>query len=940
MSMPERKRTCVVYFVVVILAFTCSVGEGLEYSHEIVQLGGGSWVSIDGVETTTGYNICKNLRYSPVRLEFSITNGSPLPYGYTECNNKPYSLIWLENSSPLDIGIISGPRATATPPITPLWDDCGNGEWSVGGCQGNKVNDGTLIYTDWIPGAGFSVSAATTCIEKEITVHYEASIDGYNWQDTEQTVKVTFLESPPHLTAPEYISVGEEVDMDLTVEGIPWDESKNATFTYDDKLVKIYKNGVEIPSGGTIPVLTTDILFELRLRGIAVGKSTIEVNVDGLKGTSVVTVAGVDMELEGVSPDAEVDPGGTIPFGAVLALTIHEVQPSSAWPAVDLSTQTSGEGRVALYQDREATMPLYTHIFYPSAGHPVTVYVKGTHASSESKDVTLRLGHTNSSAHDEINVTVLNEGEVAIGRIIKSGSKPEQKGTLYVGVDGSVSLSAIPVPETSSFTSAVQWSVSGPDGAEPNCSPDPHDNASAMLSDLSVAGPYNVTATYGRSSAHIRVNVEDHVIVDRVVEANTQSEGPVQVATGVEVDLEAKPSGGDFASGQPDWKIEQKPGGTPTLSDESGPTRTVRNLSVPGKYSVRAYCDDFDFGDSIEINVIDVELHSICKTHTTDTGPLTVPLNGSVSLQARTSPPGMSFSRDQPPTWRIASKPDGATVGFGTGLAPTTSGIIVTVGGFSHYGAYTIEARYKDGEPKSIEIQVPGVKIITPGDWFLKCVNPSLPEDGWVTAIGYPDGGSFQWSLTCPGTGQATIAETITDAQRSHVRISPTVPSAPTEEGNIELRVKYTVGTSSHDDTRAISVIKPDSMTCIYGTVNEGDFPDRMFYHQVLDQFEHVIELELPGVEEVQWTGEGQRSSPRLNNGPIAQYAGDPPWLGGWAIQDHCQFESKLIIYTVQKQRITVSGGLMSPYYNIKFDRGAGEQDREQYVTKTNRNDW
>ena len=114
--------------------------------------------------------------------------------------------------------------------------------------------------------------------------------------------------------------------------------------------------------------------------------------------------------------------------------------------------------------------------------------------------------------------------------------------------------------------------------------------------------PYPLT-----SSEYSLVRV---VKVDKVVKdvEGPPDEGPLYVLPGSSVALQALPDPiySSFPSGKPIWVIQSYPdGANPSLSQNSGPTTTLSNLTVPGIYNVSAYCGN---SDAISVVVVKVEL--------------------------------------------------------------------------------------------------------------------------------------------------------------------------------------------------------------------------------------------------------------------------------------------------------------------------------------------
>jgi len=134
---------------------------------------------------------------------------------------------------------------------------------------------------------------------------------------------------------------------------------------------------------------------------------------------SWITVVHVDMDLAGVkdeeysSPDPgkteETTPGGFIPLGDFVQLTVKPVSPSAVedvdpetWPDMTLSVEYTGDGRIEIWDDTEKKDPPYP----VSPASNLTLRVKGTHVSSSLRDVTLCLTHTATAFKDKINLTV------------------------------------------------------------------------------------------------------------------------------------------------------------------------------------------------------------------------------------------------------------------------------------------------------------------------------------------------------------------------------------------------------------------------------------------------------------------------------------------------------------------------------------------------------
>jgi len=89
-----------------------------------------------------------------------------------------------------------------------------------------------------------------------------------------------------------------------------------------------------------------------------------------------------------------------------------------------------------------------------------------------------------------------------------------------------------------------------------------------------------------------------------------------------------------------------------------------------------------------EIQFTFVGVDKVVKAGTSDEGPIYVCPCETVDLEAKPSPPGMSFPSGEP-HWEIVSKPDGAN----PSLNPTSGSATTTLSGITKLGDYVIRAK-------------------------------------------------------------------------------------------------------------------------------------------------------------------------------------------------------------------------------------------------------
>jgi hypothetical protein len=134
-------------------------------------------------------------------------------------------------------------------------------------------------------------------------------------------------------------------------------------------------------------------------------------------GATRWTAVRVDMDLEGVADDPtgggdthteETTPGGFIPAGEFVQLTVKPVQPDQPeipdWGAMTLSVE-GATNKIEIWNTNKTALVNLSEPLTPPLGGTI-LWVKGVQASSSLRDITLVLTHDETGFQDRIRLTV------------------------------------------------------------------------------------------------------------------------------------------------------------------------------------------------------------------------------------------------------------------------------------------------------------------------------------------------------------------------------------------------------------------------------------------------------------------------------------------------------------------------------------------------------
>jgi len=192
-------------------------------------------------------------------------------------------------------------------------------------------------------------------------------------------------------------------------------------------------------------------------------------------------------------------------------------------------------------------------------------------------------------------------------------------------------------------------------------------------------------------------------------------------------------------------------------------------------------------------------------------------------------------------------------------------------------------------------------------------------------ALGYPAGGTFEWSYEQHGDGDiefggVTNGPPGAPMSSQSVEIKGTVPSlAPNGWGDVELKVTYTLGGHSCVSySKCLTVRRPNTTTMYAGDCHEGTPKHRRkYYHVVACQFGYLLDdLGIPFDEVV--TPEGSDTGAGSTQYCEADNQGFGLWPGGIAVPDSlaCLATSDDAEF---HQQLLGGGWQTTPEFNLYF---------------------